>query len=470
MSTEMTTTEINPEVLSAFVSSVRGMVVRPGDGAYDEARHIWNGMIDRSPAFIVQCTGAADVIAAVNFAREVGLPLSVRGGGHNVTGYAIVDGGIVIDLSKMKSVRVDLEKMRVRVGGGATLGDIDHETQPYGLAVPLGVVSQTGVAGLCLHGGLGYLMRKYGLTADNLVAADVVTAEGHLLHVDEANHADLLWALRGGGGNFGVVVSFEFRLHPVGPNVFAGIIAYDVKKTPDLLSRLRDYMLHAPDELGVIAVICSAPPSEPFPESYWRAPVFVILPCYSGALEEGERVIQPLRELDNTIVDMCGPMPFMMMQTLFDHEYPNGRHYYWRSVYLHHLSHKVGETLLSHVADRPSPGNTLAVWFLGGAVNRLPNDATAYARRDLSYMFSVESNWDNAADDEANIQWARTVAAAMQQFGPDGVYLNFAGFGENRDALVEKSYQGNYARLRAIKSQYDPHNLFQHNLNIRPAT
>jgi FAD/FMN-containing dehydrogenase len=271
----MITKELELEDVSTLVAQVRGTVIRPQDASYDEARHIWNGMIERRPALIVQCSGAADVMASVNFAREHDVPLSVRGGGHNVTGHAIVDGGVVIDLSRIKGVRVDPDRRRVRVGGGATLGDIDHETQRFGLAVPLGAVSKTGVAGLCLHGGLGFLTRKYGLTADNLMAADVVTADGRLLLVDEKNHPDLLWALRGGGGNFGVVVSFEFRLHPVGPEVFAGLVVYEVEKMAQILARVRDYMLQAPDELEVVVVIGAGAAAPPGPGKVLGAAAFI---------------------------------------------------------------------------------------------------------------------------------------------------------------------------------------------------
>ncbi len=448
-------------------ASVRGSVLQPNQVGYEEARRVWNGMIDRRPALIVQCSGTADVIADVNFAREQDLPVAVRGGGHNVSGNAVIDGGVVIDLSRMRSVRVDPERRTARVQGGARLGDIDHETQAFGLATPLGLMSVTGVAGLTLHGGMGFLMRNYGLTADNLVAADVVTADGRLLVADAHHHPDLLWALRGGGGNFGVVTSFEFRLHPVGPEVWMGIVMYPVEKAPEVLGSLRDFMAQAPDELSVFASFWSAPHEEPVPEEYRGAPALIVGGCYCGPLEQGERTIQPLREADTPFADLSGPMPFLVAQQLFDPEYPEGRRYYWKSTYLRELGDGAITALAENAARRPSPLTSLDLLALGGAFGRVPSDAAAFAERGAAYLVAIESNWDDPADDEANIAWARETARDLQRFSSGGTYLNFPGFGEEGEALIRASYGANYERLQAIKAKYDPENFFRHNFNIR---
>jgi FAD/FMN-containing dehydrogenase len=457
------------QVVDDFDAGIQGEVLRPGDGGYDAARRVWNGMIDRRPALIVRCAGSADAVAAVNLARERGLPLAVRGGGHNVAGSAVCDGGIVVDLSAMNGVRVDPERRTVRVEGGARLGDVDRATQAFNLAVPVGVVSRTGIAGLALHGGLGFLTRKHGLTSDNLVSAEVVTADGQVLTVDTQHHADLYWALRGGGGNFGVVTAFEFRLHPVGPEVWMAIVMYPVEKAQKVLSVFRELMAQAPDELMAVAIFWNAPTEEFVPEEFRGAPVIVLAACHSGPFEDGERAIQPFREIDTPAVDLSGPMPFVAAQQAFDADYPDGRRYYWKSTYLRHLDDDVVQALAGHAAARPSQLTSLDVWALGGAMGRVPSDETAFARRDAPFLLGIEANWDDPAADEANIAWAREVYRDAQRFSPGGAYLNFPGFGEEGATLVRSSYGGNYDRLAAIKAKYDPNNLFRVNLNIAPA-
>jgi FAD/FMN-containing dehydrogenase len=455
------------ETVEAFKSSLRGAVLGAGDDGYDEARRVWNGMIDRRPALIARCTGNADVIAAVKFAREHNLLASIRGGGHNVSGHSVCQGGLVIDLSPLKSVRVDPVRAVARVGGGATLGDVDHETQAFGLAVPTGVMSKTGVAGLTLHGGMGLLMRRHGLTSDNLIAADVVTADGQLLLVDEENHPDLLWALRGGGGNFGVVTSFEFRLHPVGPMVWVGMVLYPLSQAEKVLAFYRDFAAQAPDELQTLALFWSAPEGEPIPEEQRGTPVIVLLGCYCGDMAAGEAAIQPLRDVTAPVADFSGPMPYTVIQSMFDAEYPDGGRYYWKSLYLESLSDEVIQALIAHAGQRPSPITTLDIWTLGGAFSRVPSEATAFAHRHIPYLLGIEANWTEAGDDEANIAWARNVFADMQRFSPGGAYLNFPGFAEEGEALLQASYGDNYRRLQDVKARYDPDNFFRHNLNIR---
>ena len=449
---------------------VRGRLIRPGDEMYEERRMVWNGMVNRRPALIVECTGTADVAAAVGFARDRNLPISVRGGGHNVAGTAIADDAVVVDLSLMNSVRVDPEHRTAWIGGGATLGAVDHETQLFGLAVPAGIMSRTGIGGLSLHGGLGLLTRHYGLTCDNLLSAEVVTADGGVLRADHRNHADLLWALRGGGGNFGVVTSFEFRLHLVGPEVWMAIVMYPAEQAASILKFYREFMVNAPDEVMSLAIFWTTPGEAPIPEGARHVPTLILAACHSGPLDEGEQVIQPLREAGTALVDLSGPMPFVAAQQLFDPEYPDGRRYYWKSLYLRHLDDEVGAALARHAARRPSPLSSLDIWALGGAMSRVPAEESAFARRDAPFLLGIEANWDDPGQDEANMAWAREVFRDMQARFPDeGTYLNFPGFVEDGGALVKQAYAGNYARLQEIKARYDPANLFRSNLNIRPA-
>ncbi|MBN1362906.1 MAG: FAD-binding oxidoreductase [Sedimentisphaerales bacterium] len=447
--------------------ALRGELIEPGDVGYDEARKVWNGLIDKWPVAIARCSGTADVMVCVNFAREHRMPFTVRGGGHNVAGRALCDGGLVIDLSAMRSVRVDPAARTVRAQGGATLGDIDHETQPFGLAVPLGLVSATGAAGLCLHGGAGWLTRRYGLTLDNLISVDIVTADGQLRRAGEKENADLFWAVRGGGGNFGVVTSFEFRAYPVGPEVWFLATLYPMSHAASLLKAVRDFAAAAPEEFGILASLWSAAPGSPISEQYRGAPVLAVLGCYSGPFEQGQAVIQPLRELAEPIADFSGPMPFAQVQTFLDADYPDGMLYYWKSAYLRRLDDEVINVLIDHAARRPSALSSLDVWFLGGAFGRVPPDKTAFARRDVPYVLGIEANWRESSQSDANIAWARAVYDAAQPFA-HGLYLNFPGFVEDGDKLLQGAYEANYPRLQSIKAKYDPDNLFQGALNIPP--
>jgi FAD/FMN-containing dehydrogenase len=452
--------------LEGLRASLRGATLQPGDDGYEQARRIWNGMIDRHPAVIARCTGNADVMAAIRFARARGLPVAVRGGGHNVAGNAVCEGGLVIDLSPMRGVRVDRERSVVRVAGGALLGDVDHETQAFGLATPLGAVSATGVGGLSLHGGLGFLMRKYGLTADNLVSADVVTADGRLITADENHHPDLLWALRGGGGNFGVVTSFEFRLHPVGPEVWFLLTFYPASEGRKAIEFFRSFMQEAPDELMAIAIYWNAPEGEPIPEEHRGAPVIVVVGCWCGPLGEGERATRPLREITAPIADLSGEMPFVAAQQLFDADYPAGGRYYWKSLYLHELSDEAVQFVHEAAAERPTPSSTVELWALGGAISRVRPEATAFFHRDAPWLFAIEANSLDPAIDEANLAWARRIYNDAMRFASGGTYFNFAGFLEGGEELLAKSFGSNYPRIREIKAKYDPENVFHHNLRI----
>jgi FAD/FMN-containing dehydrogenase len=462
----MTTGALRPDKFAELRKSLRGTIVQPRDESYEGARRIWNGMIDRHPAVIARCTGSADVMAAVRFARDQQLPIAVRCGGHNVAGNSVCDDGLVIDLSSMRSVRVDPSRSVVRVGGGALLGDIDHEVQAFGMAVPVGAVSETGIGGLALHGGLGFLTRKYGLTADNLISADVVTADGALITADEKNHADLLWALKGGGGNFGVVTSFEFRLHPVGPEVYFVLTFYPAAEAAKVLEFFSSFMPEAPDELMAIAIYWNAPEGDPIPEEHRGAPVMVVVGCWCGPLDEGDQATRPLRQIAKPIADISGPMPYVEAQQLFDPDYPKGLRYYWKSLYLDDLSDDVIRLACDAGAERPTPISTVEVWALGGAMGRVRSEETAFYHRQAPFLFTIEANAEDPETDEANIAWVRRRYDEATQFSRGGTYFNFGGFWEGGDDMLAQSFGTNYPRIRQIKTKYDPENVFYHNLKI----
>jgi FAD/FMN-containing dehydrogenase len=466
------TTEVrlDSEAVQAFMTSVRGRVLVPSDEGYDEARAIWNGLIDRRPALIVQCLGAADVVDAVNFAREHDLVLSIRGGGHNVAGNAVNDGGMVIDLATMRSVRVDPSTQTVRVQGGATLGDLDRETQLFGLAVPSGVVSTTGVAGLTLHGGVGHLRRKYGLSIDSLLSVDIVTADGQMRTASATQNEDLFWAVRGAGSNFGVVTSFEFQAHPVGPIVMVGAVFYALDDGPAVLRRWRDYMASAPEELSSVCLWWSVPPGEPFPPEHHGKPVLVVAGVYAGAVEDGEPVVQPLREFAEPLVDASGPWPWLGLQSGFDALFPKGGFYYWKSRAFAELPDEAIDEMAAWAARRPSPLTDLTVWHHGGAMSRVGEAETAYGGRDARFLVTGEVSWPDPAQSDDAIAWGREFWEAMGKYSTGGIYLNFPGFGEEKEALVRAGYGANYERLAELKAKYDPANLFRMNLNVTPAS
>jgi FAD/FMN-containing dehydrogenase len=441
----------------------------PDDPGYDEARAVRNGLIDRRPALIIRCNGAADVVAAVNFARDRGLLVSVRGGGHNVAGNAVNDGGLVIDLSAMRGVWVDPEARTVRVQGGATWGDVDRETQLYGLATPGGVISTTGVAGLTLHGGWGWLRRKYGYSVDNLLAVDIVTADGQPRRASETENPDLFWAVRGAGSNFGVVTSFEFRLHPLGPMVALAAPFYALEDAEQVLPAWRDFMAASSEDVASNALFWGIPAVEAFPAELHGRAVLILATMYAGDATEGEQVLQPLRELATPLLDLSGTMPYATLQSAFDPFFPKGWLYYWKSLYLDRLDEEVVPAIVRYAAERPTPNALMALWNLGGgAARRVGAEATAFGSREAPYLLSFDTTWTDPADTERNIAWTRTAWADMRRFGGGGLYLNFAGFGEEKEALVRASYGPNYERLATLKAQYDPHNLFRMNQNIQP--
>lgn len=455
-----------------FRGGLRGPCLTAGDDGYDDARVIWNGSVDKRPALIARCSGAADVIDAVNFAREHNLLLAVRGGGHNVAGNAMCDGGLVIDLSTMNSVRVDPTARRARVGGGALLGDLDRETQAFGLAAPLGVVSLTGVAGLTLCGGLGWLRRKHGMACDALVSVDIVTADGSFVTASKTENPDLFWGVRGGGGNFGVVTSFEFELNPVGPMVTLCAPFYPLNDgAGDIIRRWRDFMAEAPEDISSQCLIWSIPAHPNFPEELHGTPVVITAAVHSGALEDGERLIQPLRDLGEPVLDLSGPIPYTGVQTAFDPLFVKGeRQNYWKSLYLDTLDDDAIGRIVARALDRPNPWALIALWHLGGAMNRVDPAETALGERRAPYLYSLDTSWTDPADNESAIAWTREAWAEMKPFSRGGTYLNFLGQGEEGETLLRASYgSANYDRLVELKTKYDPTNLFRLNQNILPA-
>lgn len=439
-------------------AALQGRLIRPTDADYDEARAVWNGMIDHYPALIARCKTVADVIETIHFAREHKFPVSVRGGGHNVAGSAIVENGVVIDLSDMNSVYVDPRARIARVEGGARLRDLDRATQPYGLAVPAGVMSDTGIGGLTLGGGTGWLSRKYGLTIDNLISAMVVTAEGRLLKASETENPDLFWGLRGGGGGLGVVTSFEFCLRPIGPQVMSVGVFYPGDEAPEILRQYLAFSAAAPDEASVLVSQGHIPAVDMFPAQYHGQRFIFLAGCYAGPVDEGQRVMQPLREFATPIQDFSGVTAFTELQQLWDEEYPSGTlRYYWRALHLNRLDEAAIQRLIMLVNEAPSPLTTLDIGQLGGAVARVPQDATAYPHRSAPYVLFIESNWADPADDDANIGWARRVVDAMQPFSDGSQYANFPGLLEDQ----EKWFGTNYQRLQSLKAQYDPTGLFR---------
>jgi FAD/FMN-containing dehydrogenase len=447
--------------------NVSGQVILPHDDAYEAARKIWNAMIDKRPAVIVRCASTSDVVRAVNFARDIGLPLAVRGGGHNIAGNALCDDGIVIDLSQMKTAKVDPASRRVTIEGGATLADLDAATQAHGLATPVGINSTTGIAGLTLGGGFGWLSRKHGMTIDNLESAEVVTAAGAVVRVSATEHPDLFWAIRGGSGNFGVVTRFEFRLHPVGPNVLSGLIVYPLSEAKSVLRQYREFIAKAPDELSVWAVLRQAPPLPFLPKEMHGKEVIVLALIYAGDPIQGEPLIAPLRKFGTAVGEHVGVQPYVAWQQAFDPLLTPGARNYWKSHNFTALDDRLFDAVIEYIGKLPSPQCEIFFGALGGATTRAVPDSTAYAHREVRFVMNVHGRWDDAADDERGIRWARDFFNASAPFASGGVYVNFLTADEGD--RVRSAYGPNYDRLAKVKRQYDPANLFRVNQNIKPA-
>lgn len=445
-----------------------GAVTTPADPEYDKVRAIWNGQIDRRPALIARCAGTVDVIEAVRFAREHDLPASVRCGGHAVAGHALNDGGLLIDLSLMSGVHVDPTARTAHAQGGCLGAHLDRETQAYGLAVTGGIVSHTGIGGLTLGGGIGHLMRKAGLAIDNLRSCDVVTADGDLLVASETENPELFWGLRGGGGNFGVVTSFEYGLHQVGPQVLAGLLIYPMDDAPAVLRHFRDFMAEAPDEVGAMANLRLAPPLPAIPEAMHGKPIIALVVCYSGSVADGERVLRPLREFGSPLVDAIVPKPYVLHQQLLDAALPPGRHYYWKSHKLPPLNDQLIEVVAEYASRITSPFSTVPIFTQGGAVARVPDDATAFPGRSAAHDINIVAAWlPDDPEPERHTTWVREFWTAMLPYSA-GVYVNFMS--DEPESAVPLGYgPAKYERLQALKKSYDPTNFFRFNQNIQPA-
>ena len=461
------TATLDAAALDAFRAGLRGQVLLAGDHGYDEARTIWNAMIDKRPALIARCRGTADVMRAVAFAREHDLLLAVRGGGHNIAGSALCDGGMVIDLTLMRSVRVDAKARRAWVEGGATLGDFDHEAQAFGLATPLGINSTTGVAGLTLGAGFGWLSRKHGMTCDNLLSADVVTADGKLVHASADDNADLFWALRGGSGNFGVVTGFEFQLHPLGPMVYAGLVVYPIDQARKVLVGYREWLKTLPDEATVWIVARQAPPLPFLPAEWHGKEVLVLALFYAGNPKEGEKVLAPALAFGTPVGSHLGEMPYTAWQQTFDPLLTPGARNYWKSHNFATLADGAIDALVESIKHLPSPHCEIFFGCIGGATMRVKPDATAYPHRDTLFAVNVHGRWETAAEDERGIAWARDFFEKTKPFATGGVYVNFLTADEA--ARVHSAYGSNWERLAGIKRKYDPDNRFRMNHNIAPA-
>ena len=444
---------------------VRGELFQPGDAGYDEARKVYNAMIDKRPALIVRCIDVADVMSAVNFAREQKMTLAVRGGGHNGPGLGTCDDGLVIDLSRMKGIRVDPASKTVRVEGGCTWGDVDHATHPFGLATPSGFISTTGVGGLTLGGGIGYLSPRYGLTIDNLLAADVVLADGSFVTASADEHPDLFWALRGGGGNFGVVTSFEFRLHPVS-TVYGGPIFWPLDQATELLQFWRDFILSAPEDINGWFGFVTVPPVPIFPEQYHMHKMCVIVWCYTGPLDQAEQRFGAIRAIGTPAIDAAGPIPWPALQSTFDALYPPGLQWYWKADFVNELSDQAIALHVKYAEQLPTPFSTMHLYPINGAVHRVGKNDTAFSFRDANFAEVIVGVDPDPANNQRMIEWARDYWLALHPYSAGGAYLNMIM--DEGDDQVRAAYRDNYARLAQVKATYDPTNLFHVNQNIKP--
>ncbi len=450
-------TILKETVVEELRGSLRGELLCPGDSGYDEARSIWNARFDKRPALIVRCAGVSDIISAVNFARTHSTPVAVRGGGHNVSGSGACDGGLMLDMSRLKSVRVDPVSRTARAEPGLTWGEFDRETQAFGLATTGGICSETGIAGVTLGGGYGWLMRKHGLALDNLLSVDIVSADGQLRTASATENSDLFFGVRGTHSNFGVVTSLEYRLHSVGPMVLSGLVLHPLEKAGEVLRFYREYTAQAPEEMSAWAALLTSPDGHP---------MVAIVVCYIGAIEVGEQVARPLKEFGPPVADMIQPMPYVKAQSLMDEAFPRGRYNYWKSNLLRELSDNAIDTLVEGFRKVASPYSSVLIEHLGGAVSRVGKEETAFSHRDAPYDLVIMPMWSDPAESERHIRWADELWQAMQPFSSGGVYVNYlSNEGEER---IKSAYGTNYERLVTLKSKYDPMNLFGFNQNIKP--
>lgn len=457
----------NASAINDLKTRLRGTLLLPAEEGYDEARSLWNAMIDRRPAAIVRCLGAVDILAGIRFARERGIALSVKGGGHNIAGLAVSDGGLMLDTSLMRGVFVDKSARTAHVQPGCLLGDVDRETQLHGLAAGLGFVSSTGVAGLTLGGGFGYLTRRLGWTSDTLLSMTVVTADGRLVRATDEHNPDLFWGLRGGGGNFGVVTDFEYRLHPVGPEIVGGMIAWRAEAAADVLEMYRTVQEQAPPELTCIALMRKAPPALWLPKAVHGEPIIALVLCHSGAVEDGERLVAPIKAFGRPVGDIVQRRPYVTQQTLLDATQPKGRRYYWKSEYLARLSPDLLAKFVEHAGRNQSPHSAVILFPIDGAVQRLPEDHSAAGNRNARVVLNIAASWERREDDAANIEWARAAWGDLRRFSTGGTYINFQTEDEG-DERLRNAYGTNYDRLVEVKTKWDPTNFFRVNKNIAP--
>lgn len=460
------TVDLAPEALQSFKTAFKGRVLTPEDADYEETRRVWNAMIDRRPGLIARCTGTADVVQAVNFARQHRLLSSVRGGGHNIAGLAVCEGGLMIDMSLLRGVWVDTVRRTALAQAGCTLGNLDRETQLHGLAAVLGFVSDTGIAGLTVGGGFGYLTRQYGWTCDNLVAMEVVTAEGKVLRAAADENADLFWALRGGSGNFGIVTSFEYRLFPVGPEILGGAIAWHGEDAAQVLQAFRDFSADAPRELTSVAALRIAPPAPWLPKGVHGKPIVAIFICHTGKIEDGEKLLAPLRAVGKPIADIVTRRPYVQMQSLLDATQPRGRRYYWKSHYLARIDRGLIDAAVAHHARIKSPHSAILIFQVEGALNELPAAHSPAGNRDAAYVLNIAGSWEKAEENAVHTQWARDCFEATRAFSTGGTYINFQTEEEGRDRVAAAYGGPNLDRLATLKHVYDPGNLFRHTKSV----
>jgi FAD/FMN-containing dehydrogenase len=461
-------TSLSADDIQVLRTQVRGAVLTRDDAGYDDARTVWNAMIDRRPAVVVRCSDTSDVITAVRFAQERGLLICIKGGGHNIAGLAVADGAMLLDMSAMRGVWVDAERKIARAQAGCLLADVDRETQVHGLAAVLGFVSATGIAGLTLGGGIGYLTRRWGWTSDTVAGMDVVTAEGKLVRASERENPDLFWALRGGGGNFGIVTGIDYMLHPVGPEVLGGPVAWPAGEAPKVLDLYRKLAEEAPRELTLVALMRPAPPAPWLPAEWHGKPIIALLSCYSGDPAEGEKVVAPIRDFGSPIGSALARRPYVQMQSLLDATQPKGRRYYWKSEYLPRIEPGLCEKAIEHASRIESPHSGVIFFQLGGALNEIGEDHSPVGNRDARYLLNLAGSWDSRDEDEANIEWARAAWQDMREFSTGGNYINFLTEDEGPER-IEAALGGAIRRLGEVKAAWDPENVFRTNRNIKPA-
>jgi len=459
---------LDAKAVDALRASLRGPLLRAGEAGFDEARAVWNAMIDRRPALVARALGVADVLACIRFAREHGVALSIKGGGHNIAGLAVVEGGLMIDTSLMRGVWVDPVARVARAQPGCLLGDVDRETQLHGLAAVLGFVSATGTTGLTLGGGFGYVSRRFGWTSDNVRAMELVTADGRCVRASEETNADLFWGLRGGGGNFGVVTGIEYELHPIGPEIVGGGVAWRAEEAPAVLDMVREAAAAAPPELTLVAAIRKAPPAPWLDRDVHGRLIVLVIACHTGRPEDGEALVAPIKSFGRPVGDILQRRPYVTQQALLDATQPKGRRYYWKSEYLPGLDRELLAKVVEHGERIASPHSAVILFQLGGAIRRLPADHSAVGNRDAEAVLNVTASWEKADEDETHVEWARSAWRDMRRFSTGGTYVNFLTE-EETDERIRAAYGGNLDRLVEIKTRWDPENLFRVNKNIRPA-